>query len=165
MRTLDESLIEGIVSIIELILSRENRQGGTLYKVEKGKHFIPADEEEISYNRELMIKLHFGVMLFVYILYEEDDKLSRKEIKEIKKLIDEKDGYLTKENVKELRKLLKTRPSLYDCVDYAKEYRLSYEYVSMMINHFRISLEGEKRYDYILDKVLREFVMEKDYLK
>lgn len=164
MEIIFEVIIGIFGGLLELVFDKDKRSSGDLYKVEKGTSYKPSNREEYLKNKRLMNNLKFSTLLFIHIMYEEDNKLSFGELREIKEIVKKKEGYLTKSDLKELKQLMKRRPSLYEVIEYAKNNHITYSYVQQMINHIRIAVKEETRYDYVLDKVQRRFIVERDYL-
>lgn len=164
MGDIKDVILELIDGFMDTVFQKDTRLSHQLYKVDKSMKYSSESNKEYIENNMYLRNLQFSVLLFIHILYEEDDKLSFSEKREVKDLIKRKEGYLSEEDIKELKDTIKMRPSLYDVVEYAKANYVTYEFVNQMIKHLRLSIKDETRYDYIIDKVERRFILEKDSL-
>jgi hypothetical protein len=134
-----------------------------LYTVDKTKEpYVPRTNLEIVNHKNRLVLLEFTILFFTHILYEDDNKISLFEKREIKKLIKEKEGYLQKNDIKRFHKIISSKPSIMDVIDFAKKYDISFEQVVRIINLFRITSENNTKYSYVLDKIERHFIMEKE---
>ncbi len=136
-----------------------------LYKVEKNqKPYVPESACEESKLRRKIIELTFRVMFVTHALYEDDDHLSLSEKNEIKDLFKDKIQFLTKEDINYIKKIVKSQPSATDLIDYAKAHQIDFDFVDKTIELVRIIARKSNRYDSVLDRVERRFIMEKEYL-
>lgn len=163
------NVVIGILEIISLLFDQQDKihpaQRNVLFREDKIQTpYVPESREEYIEIRQKITKLKFAVIFYTHLLFEDDDKISFGEMRELKKLIREKEGFLSKEDHNEMKEIVRSKPSLYNVIEFAKDNYITYSFVLQMIKHFNITTENDKRYKYSLQKLQRRFLVEKEYL-
>ena len=145
-------------------ISNVNSQRNFLYSVKKSKRNHTLSSKDIAEHSSVTATIKFGVLLYIYIMYHDDSKLSFYEKKDIKKLTKNKVGYLSKSDFKDIKHFIKNTPSLGLIIDYAKDNHISFKMVKDLLYQFRLATNHNHRYDQSLSRIEREFIIEKELM-
>ncbi len=163
--------MSGFPVLLDLIITflgelfDDKSQRTVLYKNDRKQEVEkPKNRSEYIESKRRIYNLKFAILFYIHIMYEEDDHLSFGELREVKKLIKEKEGFLSDDEKAEIKKVMKMKPSLFNLIDFAKENHITYRFVLQMIEHLKLSTENDERYQYVLKKLHRRFIIEKDNL-
>lgn len=148
-------------SIDKLIMPKRSHR--EKFKVEDVP-FTSDDPEEIKEAKDIANKVKFTTAFFLHLMFADDNKLSRLEKKEIKNIALEKEGYLDVQDREDVAQILTLKPSIRDVIDIAKKYNISYQYVMQVMKYFKICTERDPKYDYVFQKLERQFVLESEYM-
>ena len=157
--------LEFIISFLDALFD-DNSQRYVIFKDEKKQTAEkPKNRQEYIKSKQRFYNLKFAMLFYIHIMYEEDDHLSFGELREVKKLFKQKEGFLSEKDKNDLKKVMKSKPSLMNLIEFAKDNYISYRFVLEMIEHLKLSTESDERYQYVLKRLHRRFIVERDYLQ
>ena len=138
---------------------------GSSHKIEKSKPIKVDEDPDLYFKiREKFKNLKFAVLVTVYLMNEDDNRLDFGEKLFLKKFSKELKAYITEQEQKELILLTKSSPSLHYLVQYAEELGLDLKDCQKVFYNIKLGIESNKRYMPILELVERTFLIEKDTL-
>ena len=162
------SITEVIFDILSILLSDKTNytfgRGNSPKVDKKATKELFMSEAEHGKRDTSINKLEFQTLLLVYMMNEDDGKISMAEKSIILKNFDHYKYYLTRDDLKRIKKLLKQDYSLEAIVKLSKLKGLTVRDINEGIGLLQIINQSEKRYSGIIEKIRKRFVIEVEYL-
>jgi hypothetical protein len=101
--------------------------------------------------------LKLSILIFIYIMYEDDLKLSFKEKILVKSLIQKNKTILSSTDIAQLNLWVKTRHDIQEIITYAKTYNYRFESIEAIINKFKKATNDDPSYQKIIEIIEEKF--------
>ena len=102
-------------------------------------------------------RVKLALMILLYVYSNDDEKVSRKELKHIKKLNKEEEGYLTKDDQKEIYNLALRKMTLSSFLEYIEQQEYQESIFNDACDRAKKSMIRNRVYDKLLDELKEEF--------
>lgn len=158
-------LVEIVLEVIGAVIEhKSNKKEKTLEVKGKTSKDVIFNNQENNNEKNMLEKLEFQILLLVYMMNEDDGKISLSERKIIINHLDQFKAFIEKSDIKKIRNLLRQEVNLDSIVKFAKLRKLSEEEIYEGIRLLKIIDQEEYHYSEIINKITSRFVIEIEYM-